>query len=41
MKSRRRIASPKAQECTDYRLQGRDYSRDLQPSEWGLTVIFA
>src|SRR6516225_2724687 len=36
MKSRRRIASPKAQDCVDL---GCNYSRDLRPAEWGRTVI--
>jgi hypothetical protein len=34
MKSRRRIVSPRTQECADYHLRGRDYSRDLRPAEW-------
>jgi hypothetical protein len=38
MKSRRRIASPKAQEYADDGQQWRDYSRDLLPAKWGSTV---
>jgi hypothetical protein len=38
MKSRRRIAFSKAHECADYRLQGRDHSRDLPPAKWGSGV---
>jgi hypothetical protein len=33
MKSRRRIAFSKAHDCADYRLQERDYSRDLRLAE--------
>src|SRR5262249_2859539 len=35
----RRIAIPKAWDCADHRFLGHDYSRDLQPVEWGPTVI--
>jgi hypothetical protein len=38
MKSRRRIAFSKAHDCADYRLQKRDYSRDLRLGEWGSGV---
>ena len=38
MKSRRRIAAPKAQACADYALEC-DYSRDLRLAEWGAPVI--
>jgi hypothetical protein len=38
MKSRRQIASPKAQEYADDGQQWRDYRRDLLPAKWGSTV---
>src|SRR5262249_62386875 len=34
MKSRRRIAFSKAQDCADYRSREYDYSRDLRPAKW-------
>src|SRR5262245_21738085 len=34
MKSRRRIAFLKAQDCADFRVQQADYSRDLRPVKW-------
>src|SRR6516164_6180461 len=39
MKSRRRnCLPPRTKECADCYSQGRDYSRDLRPAEWGSEV---
>ena len=39
MKSRRRIAFLKAQDCVDFRVHLVDYSRDLRPAKWGLGSV--